>query len=187
MLLIDDCFLVGMLLLIAVLIVAIICKVKPAQMVLWSCVYIYAVLVLGITLFPIPFQAAAYLEPVPNNFVPFKTILEIIRAGNTMTIMLQIGGNILLSLPYGVVLNLTVRKREWLYGFLPFLFPIIIELLQVIIGLGIGVQYRSFDVDDFLLNVLGAYFGILLCHCFPSSLKDWLRSKLLPNRNAKHV
>ena len=187
MLLIDDCFLVGMLLLTVALIVAFVCKVKPCQLILWSCVYIYAVSVLGITLFPIPFQEAAYLTPVPNNFVPFKTILEIIRTGNTMTILVQIGGNVLLSIPYGVILNLTVRKRNWLYGWLPFLFPIIIELLQVIIGLGIGVQYRSFDVDDFLLNALGAYFGILLCHSLPNSLKGWLYCKLFPNRNARHV
>ncbi|MCI9551975.1 MAG: VanZ family protein [Acutalibacter sp.] len=40
------------------------------------------------------------------------------------------------------------------------------ESLQLLTGFLIGQSYRSFDVDDFILNGLAAYFGIGLSKVF---------------------
>ena len=37
-----------------------------------------------------------------------------------------------------------------------------IELLQFLIGLFIGVQYRSVDIDDVILNMIGFGIGYIL-------------------------
>ena len=55
---------------------------------------------------------------------------------------------------------------------LPLLFPLVIELLQFIIGFAIGYNYRSVDIDDFILNALGGYLGILFSKLFFKNYGD---------------
>ncbi|MBQ8975118.1 MAG: VanZ family protein, partial [Oscillospiraceae bacterium] len=89
------------------------------------------------------------------------------KMGITFTAAAQIGGNILIALPYGVYLGIRIKRRKvLLYCLLPLLFPIIIESLQFIISSIVGVVYRSFDIDDFILNLCGGYLGIVFLRLF---------------------
>ena len=99
--------------------------------------------------------------------------------GLTVTAFIQIAGNILIAAPYGVVLDLKMRKSNkiWLF-LLPLLFPLVIELLQFIIGLVIGYNYRSVDIDDFILNALGGYLGILFSKLFFKNYGDKIYNRL---------
>lgn len=157
-----DLYLFGAIGLVLGLVIAFLLKAKPLKILFWSVFYVYIIVVLGLTLFPIPYQGAELFDSVPNNFIPFRTIISTLQMGLTVTAFIQIAGNILIAAPYGVVLDLTMRKRNkiWLFLF-PLLFPLVIELLQFIIGLAIGYNYRSVDIDDFVLNALGGYLGIL--------------------------
>lgn len=185
MLLKGDLFLLGFLVLAAGCAAALIRKVKPFQILFWSVFYIYAIVVLGLTLFPIPYQGTADLTPVPHNFIPFHSVGAILAMGVTPTSLTQIGGNILLAVPYGIALTLIIKeKKTWRFALLPFLFPAVIELLQLFIGLIIGCAYRSFDIDDFILNALGAYLGILFSNIFLKKYQNRVYQKLFPKKAA---
>lgn len=184
MLLIDDIFLIGFFGIIVGGIIAFVLKIRPFQIFFWGAFYIYVIMVLGITLFPIPYEQAGNLIPVPHNFVPFKSIISTLGMGITRTSLMQIGGNILISAPYGVMLYLTLRKRnKAAFLLFPFVFPLVIELLQLFIGLIIGVTYRSFDIDDFILNLLGAYLGIAFSRIFLKKYRNKIYEKLFPKRH----
>lgn len=181
---IDDVFLIGFFGLIVGCILTFILKVKLEKIIIWSVIYIYIIIVLGLTLFPIPYQGIELFDPVPNNFIPFSTIIAILKMGITSTSLIQILGNIIIAAPYGVILYLTMRKKKRIWIFLfPLLFPIVIESLQFFIGLVIGYNYRSIDIDDFILNSLGAYFGILFGKIFLNDLGDKIFDKLFANQN----
>lgn len=176
---IDDVFLIGFLGLIAGCIITFVLKVKPKKIIFGSVIYIYIIIVLGLTLFPIPYQGTEFFEPIPNNFIPFSTITATLKAGITTTSIIQIAGNILIAAPYGLILYLTMRKKKRIWiALLPLLFPIVIESLQFFIGLTIGYNYRSVDIDDFILNTLGAYSGILFGKIFLRNLCDKISDKL---------
>ncbi|MCY8053333.1 VanZ family protein [Bacillus inaquosorum] len=76
----------------------------------------------------------------------------------------SIGGNLILLLPVGLLFPLLFKKlnnvkRILLTGFIISLF---IELAQLSISVYIRSVYRSFDVDDLILNTLGTVIGYWL-------------------------
>lgn len=162
MLLKEDLFLIGAVLWALGIVAALILKKAPLKIVFWSVVYFYAIGVLAVTLFPIPYDGVETMYPVPNNLIPFHSIFAGMQKGTTHTVLVQIGGNIALSIPYGVLLYLASRKRGIYLFLLALLFPLIIENLQLIVGGIVGLNYRAFDVDDFILNTLGVYMGYIL-------------------------
>ena len=97
---------------------------------------------------------------MPGNAVPFRFIVFILKNCSGEEIFLQIGGNILLAVPYGFLLARALKGRKrFLLFWLPWVFPLVIEGAQFWIGRAIGVMYRSVDIDDFILNALGGYAG----------------------------
>lgn len=174
-----DLYLFGAIGLVLGLVIAFLLKAKPLKILFWSVFYVYIIVVLGLTLFPIPYQGAELFDSVPNNFIPFRTIISTLQMGLTVTAFIQIAGNILIAAPYGVFLDLTMRKSNkiWLFLF-PLLFPLVIESLQFIIGFAIGYNYRSVDIDDFVLNALGGYLGILFSKLFFKNYGDKIYNRL---------
>ncbi len=95
-----------------------------------------------------------------TNLVPFRTIGEYFRslAGNTQNYDIPVKnllGNLLLFLPMGVYLPLFFKKaqRFWVYVLVMLGLLFLVELFQLITRSG------SFDVDDMILNFLGACMG----------------------------
>lgn len=95
-----------------------------------------------------------------SNFVPFRTIggyLAALRTGsmNRDIPIKNLLGNAVMFLPLGVYLPLLWDKmksfRVTMLTTLVIL--LVIELLQMVTGLG------SFDIDDLILNLLGAVLG----------------------------
>ncbi|MEC1625851.1 VanZ family protein [Bacillus mojavensis] len=85
----------------------------------------------------------------------------------------SLGGNLILLLPVGLLFPLLFDKlrnlkRILLTGFFISLF---IELTQLSISMYLGNSYRSFDVDDLILNTSGAALGYGLFCILPSSYK----------------
>lgn len=184
MILIDDVLLIGFILLIIGSVTAVILKVQPVKIIFWGLVFAYGIIVLGLTLFPIPYEINEGMVSVPHNFIPFRSICSILKMGITRTAIVQLCGNIIISVPYGVILTTVKQKKDILfYVGLPFIFPIIIEGLQFIIGQIIGFSYRTFDVDDFLLNILGVYFGIAFSTLLLKRILRMLSLKLHEKNN----
>lgn len=97
------------------------------------------------------------------NFVPFKTIVFYLQAFiegsiNKSIVIRNLGGNLLLFVPCGFLLpcvfNLFKRFRNITIGII--LSITFIEVFQLVAGLG------SFDIDDIILNVIGALCGWLI-------------------------
>ena len=95
-----------------------------------------------------------------SNFVPFKTINTYIRAlfDRSMNIDIPIKnifGNLFMFLPAGIYLPYYIRKINKISVFIisMSILLVVIEVVQVVTRRG------SFDIDDFILNMLGALIG----------------------------
>lgn len=119
---------------------------------------IYLIEVVRVTLFPIPVDRAVadvFLPSwvTPTNFALFE------RMGT----MAQIQGNILMGVPFGLLSWFVFRRLSMLRVLLAGIVTFgMIEVLQLVIGLAIGVPgYRILDINDLILNTSGVMVGIV--------------------------
>ena len=95
------------------------------------------------------------------NLVPLKEITRYFRYYRTLGMplfLINIVGNMVAFMPFGFFLPIISRRsRKW-YNTVSFglIFSLILETLQLIFKVG------SFDVDDMLLNTVGAGLGFLV-------------------------
>ncbi len=89
------------------------------------------------------------------NLVLFDSIKLMWESGSYWLILKNIIGNILLFMPLGFLMPLVSKKGKsfLIIGIIGFLTSMVIELLQYF------VAHRIFDIDDILLNALGALVG----------------------------
>lgn len=89
------------------------------------------------------------------NFVPLKTIKMYIRYADRLNSFENIVGNIVIFMPFGFLVPFTWKKNHGvgMIFALGFIFSMGVELTQLISGFG------AFDVDDLILNTLGAILG----------------------------
>lgn len=96
------------------------------------------------------------------NFVPFVTIVSYVKAltDHSVNIMIPIknlGGNFILFMPFALIMYAFTKMKEMKFLAINFLLILAIEVMQIVTRTG------SFDVDDIILNMLGAglaYWGI---------------------------
>lgn len=87
------------------------------------------------------------------NLIPFYTISKMLEIGGS-TAIANILGNILMFLPLGFLLPLLFKKFD-LWGITPifgFMLSLLIEVTQ-------SFSFRGADIDDVLLNTIGALIG----------------------------
>ena len=124
---------------------------------------IYLMFVIRETLFPIdidPWRRSVMQEAgvdfwdrinwIPFYFGPFTS---------WRTIEWNMGLNSLLSLPFGLLIGFyrpVTWKRMAVYSLA---FGLIIEAVQLIIGLLLGYPYRVTDINDVLANAAGVWLG----------------------------
>lgn len=92
-----------------------------------------------------------------SNFVPFATITDYFALGYTWISIENIIGNIIIFVPLGLFLPILIGKfRKDIIALLlvSFIISFIFELVQLLFPI-----FGSFDVDDLLLNILGALIG----------------------------
>ncbi|WP_171978885.1 VanZ family protein [Fictibacillus arsenicus] len=112
-----------------------------------------------VTVFPFPFfnpyqHVVTGLER-SHNVIPFKSIVDSLNHFYYMVPIRNLGGNILLFLPFGFALLLRFSKMKiWKGTMIGFLVSLLMELCQLKMG------YRSFDVDDLILNTTGTMSGM---------------------------
>ncbi|MGW3244061.1 VanZ family protein [Streptomyces sp. NPDC001070] len=71
----------------------------------------------------------------------------------------QVGGNVLLGMPFGVLLPVLAPKAR---GILRVVVTTGVVMVLVELAQGAVVQGRAFDVDDVIMNTTGALLGYLL-------------------------
>lgn len=91
----------------------------------------------------------------PANFIPFKSILSyLLGERGILMAFLNIGGNIILLIPVGILAVIIQSNITWKGALLwAICSGLLIEGLQVILNVGI------FDIDDLILNGLGVMIG----------------------------
>jgi glycopeptide antibiotics resistance protein len=151
--------------------------------------FVYTLAVFSITILPIPFDPRLiqnYIETntqAQNNFIPFTDIYRTLTLNSFPVLLKQVIGNIILFIPLGfyaplVWFKIKKVKQVILLGLLASLG---IECLQMGISLLIGMRYRSFVVDDIILNVIGVCLGFLFLKLIRPVLKRLL--EFLDNGN----
>ncbi|WP_372349247.1 VanZ family protein [Streptomyces sp. KL116D] len=93
------------------------------------------------------------------NLRPGASLRQYAESYTFLAACKQVGGNLLLGAPFGVLLPVLVGRRMRLLQvlLLTVLFMVLVELAQ-----GAVVQGRAFDVDDIILNTTGALIGYVL-------------------------
>lgn len=149
-------------------------KVKLNKWLLNMSFGIYISLVIAVCFFPIRISTAA--ESVANNFIPFKSIAESISESvkdHSPYGLVSVLGNFIMLTPLGIFFSFYIKDfKNRLIGVS--LFSVSIEMIQFIIGLLIGYNYRCIDIDDVILNVLG---GIMACILVNFVLKKYEEKK----------
>lgn len=127
---------------------------------------VYIVVVIKVIIFKYPFaqlraiadtwQKGVILEGLGTaNFVPFHTIKMYIDYAYKLNSVENLAGNILVFVPFGFLFPMVSRDGEKFSVMFAnaFTFVLEIETFQLFSAFG------AFDVDDILLNCLGAALG----------------------------
>lgn len=108
------------------------------------------------------------------NLVPFATVRELLEGASAWQAVRQLGGNLLLLLPFGALAPALLRRVRSL--------PVFICIAAAAAASMEGVQFlarvarlslRSVDVDDAILNFAGALLGYLIW-------RVWSRASRVP-------
>lgn len=127
---------------------------------------IYILVVIKVIIFKYPYEElmaitaswrrGVILEGLGTaNFTPLKTIKMYIDYAYKLNSVENLAGNVLVFVPFGFLFPLAAREGErfWVMLLNAFVFVLGIEVFQLFSAFG------AFDVDDILLNCLGASLG----------------------------
>ncbi|MBS6719803.1 MAG: VanZ family protein [Peptoniphilus harei] len=91
------------------------------------------------------------------NLVPFRTIRNYIKYSGFLHTMINIFGNIIIFVPFGILLAEIFPKTRNILKMLGITFAtsFFVEFIQFFIG-------RSVDIDDLILNLLGSVIGYFI-------------------------
>ncbi|GHU35591.1 antibiotic resistance protein VanZ [Clostridia bacterium] len=92
------------------------------------------------------------------NLTPFVTIKQFASEMNVV----QIFGNLAALLPLPILLRLNFPKMSFRKNtVISAIVTVLIEPMQLVVDLMLRYPYNSIDIDDLILNVIGAAFGLL--------------------------
>ncbi|MGW4703841.1 VanZ family protein [Streptomyces sp. NPDC004285] len=94
-----------------------------------------------------------------SNLTPGRSIENYLGQPGFVDTVKQLGGNIALGVPFGILLPLLSRKAR---GFLRVALVTAATMLLVELVQGALITGRAFDIDDVLLNTSGALLGYVL-------------------------
>ncbi len=118
--------------------------------------FIWALIVVRYTFFPL--IIIFYDWAGSSNLVPFSSIAQLVRETNAQVAFRNIAGNVVLFVPFGLLMPLLFERVGTLRAVLvrAAAVSVAIEIVQTI------TRARATDVDDVILNVSGAAVGYLL-------------------------
>lgn len=130
---------------------------------------IYILIVIKVIVFKFPYEemaaiAASWRRDVileglgTANFTPFKTIKMYIEYSYKLNSVENLAGNVLVFVPFGFLFPMVFKNGKSFFTMLlnAFVFVLGIEVFQLFSAFG------AFDVDDILLNCLGAAIGYVV-------------------------
>lgn len=132
-------------------------------LVCFSVFWIYLLGVVSATLIPFPPpMAGEFRRPVSEilsrvNLIPFNFggLFDL----HPNIAILELGGNILLTVPFGFMIPFLIRVKGRQIPWLALVVGFSTEFSQLVACLIVGINYRSVDINDTLLNALGVLIG----------------------------
>ena len=136
----------------------------------------WGLLLVAVTLFPL--VVIFYDWAGTSSFVPLASISQLLRETSPETAITNIGGNLVLLVPFGFLMPLlfTRMRSVWATTWRAAVVSVVIEMGQSITGA------RASDVDDVILNTAGAIAGYLIYRGFEWVLEHWSAGRTLLNR-----
>lgn len=125
-----------------------------AMLVAFACMVAFAAALARLTLEPSPASAAL----THSNLRPGSSLRAYLDQPALRDAVQQIGGNLLLGVPFGVLVPVLAPRAR---GIGQVLLLTAIVMLLVELAQGALITGRAFDVDDVLLNTAGALLGHL--------------------------
>ncbi|MFJ6697168.1 VanZ family protein [Streptomyces sp. NPDC091272] len=136
---------------------------------LWTWVLLRGALIVLAFLVLVAFSvvlAKLTLEPSPaseglvhSNLKPGDSLRQYAQDYSFLAACKQVGGNVLLGVPFGVLLPV-LGARRW--RFVRMLLMTVVVIVLVELAQGAIVTGRAFDVDDVIMNTAGALIGYLV-------------------------
>lgn len=154
---------------------------------------LYMITAWFMTILPLPsIKAVQNMSPVQPNIKPFLFVETFLRQSGFALMepgtwidaigsssFFTVAFNVVLTIPFGVYLRKYFKLRLPLLVFLGFLLSLFYEITQFTGLYGIYPHaYRLADVDDLMINTLGAVIGYFL--------EGWI-DKILPNPAKDHT
>lgn len=143
-------------------------RLMTSKFLFWMLFGVYIATLVNLTFFPFPYQKMLIELSIEDhlgsshNFIPFTSLMDGITTGYFIVPLTQLVKNVLLFIPLGfivpILFNRATMRKVFILGFFISLF---IESLQFLLGLLIGFNYRSFDVDDLIMNTIGTTVGFI--------------------------
>ncbi|MBD9733340.1 VanZ family protein [Streptomyces sp. H28] len=131
----------------------------PVRLLAMLCAFtvmvVFAVVLARLTLQPSPASEAL----IHTNLHPGRSLRAYLDQPALRDAVRQIGGNILLGVPFGVLVPVVAPRSR---TFLRVLLLTAVVMLLVEFAQGALVTGRAFDIDDVILNTSGALLGYLL-------------------------
>lgn len=135
---------------------------------------LYLVLLIKVILFKYPlfmtvsmfkesFNTPFSTKLMYSNFMPFKTISYYLAGKPSLSVAkINLIGNIIAFIPFGAIVPVLFKKfRSMKFTILfSFLLSLLFEIIQLLTSIG------AFDVDDIMLNVIGAILGYIIFKIF---------------------
>ncbi|MFJ8042393.1 VanZ family protein [Kitasatospora sp. NPDC096147] len=136
----------------------------------------FAAALARVTLVPVP----GAVGQVHSNLRPGDSLHHYLTRATTLDAARQVGGNVLLGVPFGLLLPVLWPKARGAFRVLvrTAAVMLLVELVQ-----GALITGRAFDVDDVLLNTTGALLGyLLLGRRLTRVVRSGRRPRRLPGR-----
>lgn len=126
-----------------------------AMLIAFGFMVAFAVVLAKLTLQPSP----ASVSLIHTNLHPGSSLRAYLDQPQMRDAVKQIGGNIVLGVPFGILVPVLAPRAR---GLLRVLLLTAIVMLTVEFAQGALITGRSFDIDDVILNTSGALIGYLL-------------------------
>lgn len=144
-------------------------RIAISHFICWMVFGLYIAILINVTFFPFPVQKMLIDISIQDhlgskhNIIPFHDLWIGFKNGYVFVAATQLIKNILLFLPLGFLLPVLFSKISFKkIVVIGFIVSFTIEILQFLLGQFIGYNYRSFDIDDLIMNTLGTSCGLLL-------------------------
>lgn len=151
-------------------------KFSVIQLIFITAFYLYIITILVFQLFPLPVQKELIEDSIKygfeyqNNFIPFTTIRIAFKnyfefgVNSIIDIIFQI----IIYIPFGLYFPILFSEKIKIISIIKygFSFSIGIKIIQYLINLILGFNYRSINIDEVILTIIGiviGYFIYIIC------------------------